>query len=80
VQLSLKDFEINVNISLFVHTEIIKIFFLAGFESRDGRRQPSGNSNNRPTDGVRQGGRNGNNYNQQVEDGYEQDGRLFLLI
>ncbi|CAF1018818.1 unnamed protein product [Adineta steineri] len=42
-----------------------------GFESRDGRRHPSGNSNN----GLHQGGRNTNNYRQQevsenVEEGY----------
>jgi len=56
-------------------TRNFKIFFLADFESGDGHRHPSGNINNRSNDRFRQGGRNGNNYNQpptseNVEDGY----------
>jgi hypothetical protein len=66
-----------------------KYFLLANFETRgDGRRHPSGNSNNRTNDGFRQGGRNSNNYNQQepsenVEDGYNNGMRElkdFLII
>ncbi len=72
-QLKPKDFEINVNTYLFLIQKIFKKYFLADFESRDGRRHPSGN--NRSNDGYRQGGRPGNNYNQQetsenAEDGY----------
>ena len=58
--------------------------FLADVESRDNRRHPSGHGNNRYNDGYYQGGRMGNNYNQQetlenVEDGYN-DGKKYTPI
>jgi hypothetical protein len=80
VHLNLKDFEINVITSFCYLQKYLFWHFLAGFESRDGRRQPSGNTNNnRPSGGQRQGGRNDNNYNQQgisqnFEGGYEENG------
>ncbi len=79
VQLNQKDFEINVNLSL---SSIWKIglfcYSLAGFESRNGPRQPSGNNNNRSGGGFRPSGRGGNQQHgvPQMIDGYYENGYI----
>jgi len=82
VQVNLKDFEINVNLSFFFYPQDTLFFYsLAGFESFNLPRQTSGNTNNNRSDGgLRQGGRGGNQQNDYYENGYNDGKKNFYFI